>query len=64
MFVMPLSSIASCDLDHFLLHFNLYHTGLAILQETAQRQSQAILTGGLATSPAKMALGASFDPCL
>jgi len=38
--------------------------GLAILLETAQKQSQAILTGDLATSRAKTGLGASFAPCL
>jgi len=39
-------------------------TGLVILLETAQKQSQAILTGDLATSRAKTGLGASFAPCL
>jgi len=39
-------------------------TGLATFLDTAQTQSQAILTGDLATSPAKTGQGASFAPCL
>jgi len=39
-------------------------TSLAILQDTAQKQSQVILTGGPGTFPAKTGLGASFVRCL